>query len=156
MTMILHENHVNNTRPNVVGTRTILAKTCTKCGLFLSAQWFRRKPNKRWFTKCRKCESSEQSAREQYSKMPYEKNTYAKQFQDITKEFADRQGETLTPEDLHVIKTPGMSTLEKALFLGRTYYAIHTAEVKNKVEPRVARLPLDMITEQWVITFRSS
>lgn len=137
-----------------VGPRTVLAKTCTGCGLFLNGEWFypvRRGGLVYLNGKCKRCiyagmhaTRAERRSRKGEHEDRERQRISLRSATRTTYEYTDREMQVLAREDL--------TTLEKALELGRTYFAVRTALRKFGLSHRQHRndYPTD---HQWRIVF---
>lgn len=125
--------------PHAVGKRRLLAKTCTKCGLLLEANWFtsRKSGSRTWFSACVRC-----SPRGGESRVPKEvrkdQNHESQQrLQSLSLPHAVNSGQPYTGADHKVLAEPDLTILEKAIKIGRTYFATNAACSTNGYASRV-------------------
>lgn len=137
-----------NKSPHRVGKRKLLAKTCPKCGLLLDASWFRLTASRLWFSDCTRCRPRSGTARPERKdeRPPFES---VKRLQEMTQPTAVNRGNPWTDADHEVLADPDLMLIEKALRLGRTYYATHTAVSRSGYSSKVGRG--DVTRGQWVI-----
>lgn len=119
--------------PAILNGRTLLARTCIKCGELQDAKLFP-VAHKGMFTtprnKCRFCLSREAVERD---RKKGRKNNYAssnenyKRNQALTLPTAVRNGFEYTDRDLEILSNPSMTLFEKAIRMQRTYAATCTA-----------------------------
>jgi uncharacterized Zn finger protein (UPF0148 family) len=114
--------HPYLTDPNVIGGRTLLAKTCPACGLLLDRSrfnWSKRS----WSTVCMACGSKKR--RFDY---PEEERirtkAHQKRLQSASMEHAVRSGQRWTEQDVKIISDPDLTLFEKALKTGRSYNSV--------------------------------
>lgn len=115
--------------PGDVAGRTLVAKTCIKCGLVLSGHCFTRKgkgTGKQWYeSACRKCLNVTNVTRQnnvgKYREME-RKRTDA--YQEASLPTADRAGQEYTDQDHRVLADRTLTTLEKAIATRRTYKGV--------------------------------
>lgn len=129
--------------------RKLLAKTCTCCGLLLSAKWFQFcKQDKSWESHCRKCKGSNYSESTRRNNLKA-KEAYRRRAQALTLPLAERNHQEYTEADHAVLADPTKTALAKALLLKRTYNAVHTAVSLNGYG---SQKPLgDPYQERWLI-----
>lgn len=149
----------NQKSPHNIGPRRLLAKTCIGCGLLLEASWFNSSNDKsrgrKWKTQCARClYKSDQAAhpdRPSKSKRDGGKSARAarERLQTITRERATRHREPWLEADHEVLRDASLTTFEKALSLGRTYLATHSAVSNNGYTSRVGKG--DPMKGVWVI-----
>lgn len=116
--------------PNQVGSRTLLAKTCPRCGLLLDATWFRWEEKRLdrpggWSPFCRKCAGSTGSEFRSW-KGRKDADASRRVKQALTVDRAHRAGQPWTEADDRVLDNPELTLLEKALKTGRTYNAVQS------------------------------
>lgn len=115
--------------PAEVRGRTLLAKTCLRCGLLLPADWFgsahrRGSGRKVWRPYCRKCASaSATDSKKARGDGGASSRAYEAKAQAITIPLAEKRGSEYTEEDHKVLSDPSLTRLAKALILKRTYRA---------------------------------
>jgi hypothetical protein len=130
------------------GNRTLLAKTCNNCGLFLGAEWFY-KTSKGYATRCARCVTDDVVRRQkELGRSPSHHRTN----QVASLATAEATGSEWTDEEHQILADATLSVVEKALKLRRTYYATQTAIHRfGYAVPHV--LPENMSDHQWVILF---
>ena len=139
--------------------RTLVARTCTGCGLLLDARWFgpRREAGRRGtMTRCKKCQVSSSKAETQAAYREANRGRWAvasaeskRRFQDATKPSAVNNRKEWTSRDLETLADPDLSLYEKALTLGRTYSAV-TARA-HLIGARSRTALGDPTRQEWVI-----
>lgn len=145
--------------PHHVGRRRLLAKTCPSCGLFLDAEWWSRQSNGSLRHHCMKCLSvaTVRSQRERGRPSTSSRDggasarKFARKLQDLSLAHAVNRGKEWTEADMPTLSDPDLTAIEKALKLGRTYFATHTACQSFGFTSRVGRG--DPIHGTWVIHF---
>lgn len=123
--------------PHNTRGRRLLAATCNTCGLLLDAAWFNcEKSGPRrgyWRSKCTRCigtgrDDQPARSRNYYTKTRPTRLEAARRLherkQALTRQHATRHREPYTEADHKVLADPGLTLLDKALRLGRTYDAI--------------------------------
>lgn len=138
--------------PNSVAGRTLVAKTCARCGLLLDASWFTSRGTKRvghYAPHCRKCMVSKRTKAAS--------SRYAKRFSDrlqaVTLETATNRRKEWTNSEMEVLSDLTKTNFEKALALGRTYYAVNDAMSSLGLRSRKEPVP-DPANAQWFISLR--
>lgn len=109
---------VARNKPWYVGKRRLLARTCPKCGLLLDSAFFQRK-TATWDTACARCKNRGGRPSERI----YAPSKSPQRLQSLTKARATRHGQPWVDADDAVLEDPDLTVLEKALRLGRTYFA---------------------------------
>lgn len=130
-----------------VGGRTLLAKTCPDCGLFLSANQYYRDRGM-WDQYCRTCKGRRIRASPSQRDVPdCRRRMYAsrKIIQDFTRTHAHRHGEHWIESDHVVLRDPNLSLAEKAIRLQRTYIAVVNQVVLHQYESKTVDLFVDEI-----------
>lgn len=136
--------------PRAVGSRTLIARTCTVCGLLLPASWFSiKKRNGGRLSQCRKCSPAQKYANGTTVKTRRNSREYADKAQALTLETATRKGLEYTESDHAIMSDPTNTALSKALAMNRTYAATATALSANGYKS--ARALGDTLTDQWLI-----
>lgn len=140
--------HKNN--PASVGRRTLLAKSCTTCGLVLPGAWFPWRSGPRtWASECRSCNALRNSAaiaegrRENGNRGNIRRQT-------VTLSDISRKGVAYTSEDMTVLSNPDLTTLQKALLLRRTYYGTTCAVSRFGFSSEPQHVG-DPERDQWII-----
>lgn len=132
--------------PWIIAGRPLIAKTCSDCGLFLSAEWFPEHKTKAghrdgWSSHCKKCRKTRkyagESAKEKWAAVNHE---YLAKVQAYTLERAENHGDEWTSADIEVLADPSKTVLEKALELKRTYHAVKDAQSKHGFAAKRERL----------------
>lgn len=152
--------------PQSVGKRTLLAKTCTRCGLLLPADWFGRRSDRGWRPHCVRCsipdkekqyDKSKQWQRSNSEKASAASKAHYKVMQKITRDRASRHGYPWNESDVPVLKDSSLSAFEKALKLKRSYSSVRNQCVKEgysskvgKGDPTLARWIIDNPNEEKV------
>ena len=139
--------------------RTLIARTCTKCGLLLDARWFgrRREAGRRGtMTRCKKCQRSSRRVETSRAYREANRGRWAvssaesmRRFQDATRPTAINNRKEWTSRDLETLADPDLSLYEKALLLGRTYSAV-TARA-HLIGARSRTALGDPTRQEWVI-----
>lgn len=145
-----------NKSPFVVGGRPLIARTCRYCGKLLAAKWFtaEAKPNggEVWTTACRKCASvANHAGRPRPPKTDADRDSRRRStdaLQRISQTTATRKGQVWLDTDHGVLSNPDLSLLEKAVTLGRTYFATASACSKGGYASKVG---LGSVDDQWLI-----
>lgn len=149
--------------PYEVGTRRLVAKTCTRCGLLLEANRFVLQTAKgkarNWRPDCTRCNNQANAANPESARASaptgWARDRGASSMRSLyrlnamTRERATRHGKPWLESDHGVLRDADLTNLEKALQLGRTYAATKTAVQKNGYTSRVMRG--DPVKGQWVI-----
>jgi hypothetical protein len=118
------------------GGRTLVARTCTACGLLRPAEWFGKTSRGAPSARCRECGVVLNRERP-------DKNEWRVRMQDASMQHASRGGEDLTDRDHRVLSDPELSDFAKAIKLNRTYVAVTTARRKfgyTSARPNLAEL----------------
>lgn len=142
--------------PTDIGGRTLLAKTCPSCGYFLPARWFQFVKGKGgyWSTKCSRCASG---IRRQYPEgnETSRARSYAsrQRQQEVSLVTAIRNRDEWTGSDHTILADPELSTLEKAVRLGRSYYAVQHVTQEHGYKNRTG---LGSQRTAWSIRFESA
>lgn len=149
----------NTKNPHNVGPRRLLAKTCIGCGLLLDGSWFtgsnEKSRGRRWKTRCVRClHAADKLANpDKPSKSKRDGGQSARatreRLQALTRERATRHREPWIEADHKVLRDSTLTTFEKAIRLGRTYLATHSAVSANGYTSRVGRG--DPMRGVWVI-----
>lgn len=145
-------------QPHEVGLRTLLAKTCPRCGLLWGGGEFQ--PMARGFHPlCRACRSAERRAATAAPARAGYRQAYVAAMEEVTRSLATQtkpyrasSGEPWTERDLASLGDRTLTTPEVAAKLGRTWQAVHAACKRYDVRrPRevATRLP----TGRWQIEF---
>lgn len=124
--------------PNVINGRPMIAKTCTVCGRLRSAIWYgRTRRGTQWSSHCRDCVNARNRGRTP-GRADSRKTLF---YQEFTLPSADRHRHEYTDADMEVLADPGLTVVEKALKIRRTYYATSNAVANygfaSKPEPVV-------------------
>lgn len=135
--------------------RTLVARSCSECGLLLDQSWFypigKAKPGYRQ-PHCRKCQSNRN--RRRGAKAAASARSFALKLQAATLETATSYGKEWTGADIAVLEDKTKTVFEKAVTLGRTYFAT-ASQLSNRglrdPKPEVG----DPTEAQWFITLRS-
>lgn len=133
---VIGDRGLSNKNPAWVGHRPLIAKTCPSCGLLLGAEWF---PwgGHGWAHDCKKCKGDRKNAvsKERYAK---EKTTGQQRSIEIglakqryTADRAVNRFNRWTEADIAILADRSLSIFDKALKLGRTYYATQQKYVKE-------------------------
>jgi len=137
----------------IIGNRTLLAKTCPKCGRFLMARrYWRRQTGKRqghWYTECRGCMNvaqNEQRPERDRGRRARERNQAA------SKRNAENSGRPWTQADDAVVRDVENypSHMEVATVLARTLTAVETRADHLGVH----RAKFADVGKHWVIHWR--
>lgn len=159
-----------NRSPFVIpASAVLLAKSCEKCGKLRDANYFRRYTTGSnvgcYDSGCHLCNVAQ--GKRKYKKLKEidpqantNTGTLHALLQRVTQEKAGRSNIPYTSAEMELIEDPGKSTLEVALELGRTFYAIRNRRYVNGVpdqrfsdvfthRQRRAKLP----DSHWVIHF---
>lgn len=134
--------------PGHVGKRTLLAKSCPKCDLFLPAKWFRRRVDGNWRSACLRCQPEQEHPKRERTAAD---DAFYQRMQQVTRERATNNGQEWTTKDHEVLSNPDLPILTKALRLGRTYAATAAQCSKNNYTSLVGLGPAELA--QWVIRF---
>jgi len=136
--------HKNPHRP---GNRSLLAKTCRKCGLLLPAGWFRRGA-KAFAIDCKKCESDTAFNRQRNS-AGLDDSLSGKRRQAISLLTADRNKFEYTAEDEIVLADKELTVLEKAIVMRRSFFAVRAALFARGIKS--SKVLGDKEIDQWLI-----
>lgn len=147
----------NGKNPHNVGPRRLLAKTCLGCGLLLDASWYSSSKQRglKWRSRCQRCMNQDDQVRrpDRPSKSLRDGGASAKAARDrlqaMTLERATRHREPWVDSDHDVLRDSTLTTFEKAIQLGRTYLATHSAVSANGYTSRVGKG--DPMKGVWVI-----
>lgn len=139
---------VTNLSPIGVGQRTLIAKTCTSCGLLLPASWFNKHSDGGPKGPCKKCQSARDTERDR--KGGWERvSAYNANAQKITLPTATRNGYPYTEADQDVLADASLTNVTKALKLNRSYLAVKTAVANRGYR---SRYPLgNPQADRWLI-----
>lgn len=112
--------------PHAVGNRTLLAKTCPKCGHLLPARWFHfNKANGGyWVTDCYRCANEGKDLSKYAGRYGDTTKKARHRMQSVSEGFAARRNEEWLTSDHEVLADPSLSLMEKAERLERTFYAV--------------------------------
>lgn len=143
--------------------RTLLAQTCTECGLLLDATWFQQvAKNRSWRSVCTRCVGNSEPVRA--ARLRYEAKKKSGQSdaqrraynakQELTIQTATRHREPYTEADHKVLANPKLTALTKALRLRRTYAAVCVQLSINGYSSKVGLG--DPADGQWKISFPES
>lgn len=134
--------------PRSIGSRTLIAKTCVKCGLLLEGKYFRPLGHRRdsW---CRFCRSSMESVRNVGRQYVQDKK-WMRSVQEATSERATRSGQPYIEADFKVLADPSLTQVDKALALGRTYSAVSQMCTKGGY-PSLGYTLGSPVTSAWTI-----
>jgi hypothetical protein len=149
----LEKMNSRTTSPMHIGNRTLVAKTCTKCGLLLDASWFRSRGTKRvghTASRCRKCAVADLGRRQKV--MRYS-NRFSEKLQNASLETATNSRKEWTGAEIEVLHDMTLTNFEKAIRLGRTYYGVNAAMCKLGLRERKPQLG-DPTEAQWFIRLR--
>lgn len=150
----LRQGYAQARSPFFIAHRPLLAKSCTKCGLILPADWFKFAANeKRWSSWCRRCHGAARTTHKQTEGGAARNRKHARAYQAkaqaITLATATRKNYEYTEADHTVLSDESMTNLGKALKLGRTYNAVCSAvSLKGYSSLRPISSP---VFEQWII-----
>jgi DNA-binding CsgD family transcriptional regulator len=151
----LLDGGAHRVNPRSVGTRILVAKTCSRCGLLLDASWFgfRAGSDRRGqrLSACRKCLASETKEYTRRTKAP---TKFQQKLQAVTLEKATNLGKEWTSSELELIADPNRTNFEKAIILGRSYYGVATRCAKLGLRSRKEELG-DPTDDQWIIKLRA-
>jgi hypothetical protein len=141
----------NELKPQKLGARPLVAKTCTTCGLLLQAEWYRWRPKDRcWSSSCRRCMGNRTG--QWFAENPAPRGersaSFVQRMQLLTHPLARRRGEPYTDADQRVLSDPELSLLQKAVRLERTYAGVATECALNGYRSHVG---LGEPTDVWVI-----
>lgn len=124
--------------PWCVADRPLIAKTCPDCGLLLDASWFPKKqrskqPDRFYWHNCKACrvDRKREAGDTSKDKWKVQASRHLAKLQAVTSERAENHGKEWTSVDVEVLADPGLTTLQKALRLKRTYVATASAVQKN-------------------------
>jgi hypothetical protein len=139
--------------PCSVGDRSLVARTCYQCGLLLDASWFgyigpRGGRSGHWWTRCAACCSERSAAHVRESGYGRARSEVLAA---LTVPTAEKRREPYTDSDHKVLADPGLTILEKAVQLGRTYSGIQSALSDYGYSARQSRRP-DPRDVQWIIS----
>jgi hypothetical protein len=118
--------------PYFAGTRTVIARTCTKCGIVRPGTAFRVRKD-RATTWCKYCEGDQGASwRSRNPDLVKAGNTRSidakarrrKEVQRITSKLATRNGYPYVDADFEVLSDPSLTILGKAIRLHRSYAAV--------------------------------
>ena len=126
--------------PHHVGSRRLLAKTCPKCGLLLEANWYvnRKTGSRTWFSSCTRCTPRSDVESKVPTEVRKSQNQASQQkLQNLSLPHAINTGEPYTEADHKVLADPDLTVIEKALKIGRTYFATNTACGSNGYASKV-------------------
>lgn len=134
---------------NQIGSRTLIAKTCTRCGEFLSADWFSPARDRSggysyrrsWCRKCNSVRGGASTVRDRPDVVRRQSETAAA---------AERSHMEYTQADFKVLADTNLSIAMKAAALGRSYFAITKAMNRLGISNPQTRLD-DEVFETWVI-----
>lgn len=152
--------HRQRKNPQSPGPRTMVARTCTTCGLLLPGAWFstttRTGKGRVHSRSCRKCNSADDLARVQRDDKYADKkrsaaNAYQQMAQAITAPLAENGGQDYTEADHKILSDQTLTGLEKALRMKRTYNAVLIASGKFGYRVRGGTLLGDPAEDQWLI-----
>ena len=147
--------------PHRIGRRTLLARTCPDCGLFLDASWFvRRKSGPdvgRWFAKCIRCcnPDTEEYRRKQAERAAKRRegeddpNLHYHRVQAVSLQWATRARQGYTEDDMQVLSDPDLTVLEKSFRLKRSFAATSGAVRRFGFTSKVGRG--EAVEGQWII-----
>lgn len=137
--------------PYHVGARRLLAKTCTKCGLLLEANWFteRKKGRRQWFSACTRCLPRGGESRTPRDVRRARNQKTQQKLQSLSLQHAVNHQQPYTEADHKVLANPDMTVLEKAIAIGRTYFATNNATTTNGYTSKVGLG--DPMNGRWVI-----
>ena len=123
--------------PFSIGARKLVARTCHSCGLLLQARWFQfmrvgSATGWQWQTRCTRCVPLHLKNPPDYSKKdPAPSRASKARLQALTLPHADRKGQPYLAADHAVMADPDRTIFEKAITLGRTYFAVNQACAVN-------------------------
>lgn len=137
-------------KPTDIGARRLLAKTCPSCGFFLPASWFYfAKTNGGYYTpRCSKCLSD---ADGRPGRGGSDNGQSRRKMQAKSLETATRMREPWTGPDHEVLASPDLTLLDKAIRLGRTYYAVMHQTDEHSYRSKVGLGEREQ--SAWVIAF---
>lgn len=145
--------------PQWPGSRKVLAKTCLTCGLLLAGSWFNMAAQGTLNSYCKRCRYEKKVEREaalnparqeeRSRKEIRRANAYVRKAQEITLPLAVNNGKEYTEADHAILSDPSRSNLDKALALGRSYVAIHSAVYSNGYTSKIPMPTPEQ--EQWLI-----
>ena len=143
----------HRTSPFAVEARTLLAKTCPKCGLLLDSSWFgRARHGTTWRTWCVRCRQDPQKAAinaKRWEAKGQRDSRSAERLQAISLPTATRNRQPYLEADHTVLKRASLTPLEKAITLKRTYKATVRQLSVNGYASKTGRGdPADV---QWII-----
>jgi hypothetical protein len=107
----------------------LLAKTCPACGLLLDASKFRRYAG-HWMTNCNVCQDQTKRYR-----TDHRQSSFNERCQQMTLP-APNSGNPWPSQDHDILADETMTILDKALTLGRSFYATNIACSKYKYPSR--------------------
>lgn len=132
-----------------IGLRTVLAKTCPKCGLLRSGEWFG--VNKGvCAAHCRTCSSDSARHYADTEMRDSRAAAYRASAQAITAANATRSGQEYTDSDIRVLEDRTLTDFQKALALKRSYAAASTARRSMGFLSSAARLS-ELQTGTWFV-----
>lgn len=120
--------------PHIPGKRrTLLARTCPKCGLLLPGRFFFSGGKAKRNTVCKDCRNERQTPRDEawHEKKLAQSRAFAEKMQSLTTPHADRHGYEYTADDDDVLSDATLPAIVKALTLGRSYRAVVNAMHKR-------------------------
>lgn len=142
--------------PFDVAGRPLIAKTCSTCGLLLTADWFWfNTKTRQWSTYCARCRARQGvGGKQRYHGDRVEQNKRSARAskdvkQALTLPSATRSGQPWLEADHVVLADPDLSIVEKALRLQRSYLAVAHA-VSRHGYPSHKGLG-DPDRDQWII-----
>lgn len=139
--------------PWQVGARPLVAKTCSECGLLLDASWFASRCNTRpghYQSRCRKCMAASNKAR---NKITRHTAKFAERLQALSLDTATRTRQEWTHAEMELLRDETKTNFEKAVTLGRSYYAVGSQMSKMGLRSRKPELG-DPTEAQWYIHLR--
>lgn len=120
--------------PRSVGNRTLVAKTCKRCGILRDASEFGRdvSQNGTWKPQCIHCNATERSKRPKPDGGLQDKRTHQSAVIHLMRQrdseiLADRKGFPYLEADLKVLSNPNLYLWEKAKSTGRTVSGVRYA-----------------------------
>lgn len=117
--------HGGRKNPNHVGARPLIAKSCTTCGRLLHGSWFHFRPNRQlWEQSCKKCGSEGRADLHRSADRANSTSEWNARVQALTLSRATNHKQPWTDKDHETLADPDLTTVAKALALGRSYAAV--------------------------------
>jgi hypothetical protein len=142
--------------PLAIAGRTLVAKTCNRCGLLLDATWFAKaRGNGRGNSTCLACFNQfyrrydPAQRKQRYADEGSNAAVRLRVMQAITLPTATRHREEWTDHDMRILENPDLTRLEKAIKVRRTYFAVSTKLGKLQLPSKAGKG--DPLLAQWII-----